>query len=135
MHAVAALGAKPTPFQAKLHKLARVLYWQQPQHNLIDQRENCGVGADAQGQRQERHGGDAGRPPEHPQPVPDISRQRIHGWQASAISIGFLRRLNIPEFQTCGPACFFRTHAGAKVVLRLHLQVRFDFGLQLSVPH
>ena len=50
---------------------------ERPQDDAVDDRENRGVGADAERERQHGHGGEAGSAPQHAQPMTHIARHVV----------------------------------------------------------
>ena len=56
----AIVAAVVLPAAPQQHKLLRILDREQAQEELVDQRENSGIGADAQGQRKHRDGNEDG---------------------------------------------------------------------------
>jgi hypothetical protein len=66
------------PSHGEQHQLLRILYWQEPQQNLIQQGKNGGVRPNPQRQRHHRHGHKTGAPPQRSQGIPEIANRRPH---------------------------------------------------------
>lgn len=65
-----------------MYVTVKQLMWQPARfarHNRVDQAENRGVGTDAQGKREDRNSGEAGRFSQHPEPQTDVLQERLHG--------------------------------------------------------
>ena len=69
VYAVPALRTGAAPLHAKLDQLARVLNRKKSQQDLVDEREDGGVGADSQGERNDRREREPGFQPELAQTV------------------------------------------------------------------
>src|SRR5437899_3521030 len=67
------------------HDLFRMLDRQQPQDQLIDQREDGRIGADPQGQRQDRHQAEDRRLPEAADGEQDVLQKLGHAWPSMVI--------------------------------------------------
>ena len=61
------------------HDLFGRSHGQGPQQNPVHDAKNCGVGADAEGQREDHDHRQHGRLPEHPEGVTDVLPERGHG--------------------------------------------------------
>ena len=60
------------------HQLLRVFDGQEPQQNLVEQRENRGICPDPKGQRQHRHRGESRTAAQRSKGVPKITNGSIH---------------------------------------------------------
>jgi hypothetical protein len=76
-HRDAHVGDLIRPFRGE-DEPVRLRIGQRAQQHAVDDREDGGVGADAQRQRQHRDGGEAGAARELPRPVPQVLPQGVH---------------------------------------------------------
>ena len=66
------------------HQPVGLVVGQRAQQDRVDHAEDRGVGADAQGQGQDGHGGESGTPRQHPSPVTDVLPPGFHRPSASS---------------------------------------------------
>ncbi len=74
----APVAAVVAAFHSESDQLLRVLDGQAAQQHLVEQGEDRGVGPDADGQREDRHQGEAGRLEKPPEGVPDVLQHSAH---------------------------------------------------------
>jgi len=74
---------------AQPHQLLRMADRQRPQQCLIEQRENGGVGADAQRQREHRHQCKTGRLQQLTDSVTKVEKNGVHNFQFRVSSFKF----------------------------------------------
>ena len=112
---------------AQLHQLPRIPDRQHPEQHRVDQAEDRGVGADTKGQRDHGDDGKAGAPPEHTEPVSQVSPQIVNDAESARIPTFFLDQLDASEGTQSRVARLLRRHARLDVVLDLS----FDMEAQL----
>ncbi len=105
---------------AERDEALRLRVRQRPQQHGVDDGEDGGVGADAERQRDKRGGREPRGPPQHPEAVPDILRQRLEHREAALIAprVGDLRLA--AEIQSGGAARRRRVEAAGAVALFQH---------------
>ena len=69
----------PPRHPIQLHQPLRISHRQGAQHDGVDQTEDGGIGADAEGQRDHGNGGETGALAQHAHAVADILKQTFHG--------------------------------------------------------
>ena len=114
---------------AQLHQLPRIPDRQHPEQHRVDQAEDRGVGADTKGQRDHGDDGKAGAPPEHTEPVSQVSPQIVNDAESARVPTFFLDQLDASEGTQSRVARLLRRHARLDVVLDLS----FDMEAQLLV--
>jgi hypothetical protein len=77
-HVAAGIAPEMIPRAVEQHELLGILDRQRPQQHFVDQRENGGIGADPQGDGQQRDEREQGRAAEAAPRVPEIPREMTH---------------------------------------------------------
>ncbi len=111
----------------------RPLHRQHPQRDGIDEAEDGRVGADSNGQRENRHRRKPGVLGQHPQGEPDVLKQRVDEAHTPRVTAFFLDLFDAAEFAQRGVASFFHTHPCGKVLLSLFRDVERQLVRQLLV--
>jgi hypothetical protein len=129
--ALARLGVASQDRQ--LHELLRVSDRQPSQQQRVDEREDRRVRADAEGKRQDDHGGEPAILPQRSNRVSKVLRQRIETWPSSLIAIGFPDLLHAAEVAARGGARLLGGHSVSDMCLREQIQMRPDLVVQRNV--
>ena len=106
------------------HETAGVLDGQRAQHEAVDQGEDRGVRADAEGERQDGNGRHDGRGAEGPNREAQVSPETLDEAHTERISILFLDLIETAEFEPC-PADGLCTREPAG-------DVRFDLVVEVK---
>ena len=113
------------------------LFWmrhrQVAQQDLVGQRENRGVSADAERECENRDGGEAWRFAEHAKGEAQILEQCIEERKAAVFAIAFSGLFEATEVQERLVAGFLTAHALSDVALDGHVQVRTQFSVEVAV--
>jgi len=73
------------------YEVLRIAHGQRAQHDGVDQAEDCGIGSDAEGERNDCEGGKAGTLAQHAQAVADILKQTLHGDPRKEVGLSELK--------------------------------------------
>lgn len=115
------------------HELVGTLDRQWPQQHRVDQAEDGGVGAGAERQRDDGHGGKAALPAEHAQGVSQILERRLDERQAAAIPIDLFDLIDAAEGAQRRVPGVVSGHPSAPVLVDLHLEVAADLVVEIPL--
>ena len=99
----------------------------------MDDAEDGRVGADAERQRQDGHGGEARRPAQHPRGVVQIPPGIIQPAQGSFVAVPLLHLLDAAERALRGESGIVGRQAAASKLVFEQRQVGRDFSGELAV--
>ncbi len=105
------------------HQPIRVWKRQRPQEQRVNDREDREVRADADRQRRESGGGEAGRPPEQPNRVARIATYSVEHPQPACVTAVVLDAFEPAEFHACAAHGFLHRHSGAHQIVGVLLEV------------
>jgi len=71
-------------------ELLRILDGEEAQQDLIEERENGGVGANAESQREDGYGGEAGSTGEHAEGVLEVAKDGVEPTKDGEMARGFV---------------------------------------------
>ena len=111
------------PRRAQDEELLRMRHGQIAQQDLVGQREDGRVGADAERECEDGHGGKARRLSEHADSEEQISPQRVHQGFPAARTHNFLRNFETAAFQANGANGILAAHPLLHLFRRFHLQI------------
>ena len=106
---------------------------QRPEERRIDDAEDRGVDADAEGQRRHSGGGEAWRLREEPQRIPQVLQQRLHAAEATAVANGFPRLFDTADRAPRLAMGLGRRQSAAERILLEHFEMRAQFVVELAV--
>src|SRR5690348_1705450 len=118
---------------AKHDKLRRVAHRQRTEDHRVDQAEDRRIGADAEGQRQDRYGCEPGVAAELAEAVAQILDQGFEPLEAPGGAHLFLDLRGVAEGAACGVGGFFRRSARGLLVFRFQFQMTAQFALKLRL--
>src|SRR5262249_25862267 len=101
------------------------------QQRGVNDTEYRGVRADAQRQRERGRGRETGRFEQHPRPIPRVPPEFFKSPKPAEVPILLLHLLDSAEAAPSRESRFFLAHPPAKVLRRLHLQMKAHFGVHL----
>jgi hypothetical protein len=104
-----------------------------PQDHGVDDREDRGVGADAQSQRQQRHGGEHGTAPKRAEPVAQISSDLVQPGAVPSRSDAFLGLFDAAEMKHRRSPCVGRRRAVTHPLGSSHFHKRLQLVVQVSL--
>jgi hypothetical protein len=104
---------------------------ERPQQDGGDQAEHHGVAADAQGERQDRHGGEAGLAQEHAAGVADVLPERLQGREAPDVAAGLLGGGPAPEAADRRLARRHGVHPSGRVLRLAHREVEAQLVVEV----
>jgi hypothetical protein len=113
--------------------LLRIFYGKGAQENDIEEAEDCSVGTNAQGERQDRHHGEDRRSQQHAKGIAAVLQDGFNNGEACFDVIAFANGLNSAEFEDGLPTGFGVGHARANVCFRQEREMLFDFLAQSAV--
>jgi hypothetical protein len=111
----------------------RIVNWQRPKENCINQAEDGGVGADAEGEREDGGGSKARRFAQHAEGEAEVLEKRVEERKAASIAVfvfGLLRAAEADEGLAAG---FGGREATLKIFFDGELQVGRDFVVEVAV--
>src|ERR1700741_5331338 len=103
------------------------------QQKGVHHTENGGVGANAESEREDGDDGEAGTLAQGARGVAQILEQRLDEGKRTPLAIELLGGLEATELHERLAAGFLRSHAGAQIVIHVHLEMAFHFGGELKV--
>jgi hypothetical protein len=115
------------------HELVAVWVRQRPQQELIDDREDGGVAADAEGQRQDHGERKAWAEPETTSGVSDVSRDIFCKVHRASLHQLLLDLRDTAKLAACRVQGLSRIHAAAHEALLEHCQMLPEFVVQFLV--
>src|SRR5215469_112969 len=121
------------PGRAQDDELLRMRHRQVAQQDLIGQREDGGVGADAQGESENGDGGEARRFSEHAKSEAQILEQGVEEGKATAVAVALPGLFETAELEERLAAGLFGGHALSEVAFDSHFQVRTQFGVEVAI--
>ncbi len=107
--------------------------WKRLEKNSVDDTEDCGVGADAEGEREDRDRGEAGIFAQHAEGETKILKRGFDEGKAAEFAICFFELGIAAKADARGASGFFGGHAAADVFLRRHFEMRVEFVLEFAI--
>ena len=114
-------------------QLPRVFHGQGLQQDGIEHAEDCGVGADAQRERENGSCGEDRAPAEDSQRVSHVLEEEIDERQTALIAISLLHRLHSTERSPRQVPRLIRMHPSRTVLGGGELEMHLDFFVQLPI--
>ena len=105
------------------------------EHQVVEHREQSEIDADAEGQREHRHGGEAGILQHLSRAITKILSQIFNPTQAALIAASLLDGFHPSELPQSRITRFIRMHPRINVLLRLHFNVRKHLVVHLRIKH
>ncbi len=106
--------------------------WERLENDGIDDAEDGSIGADAEREREDGHGGNQRVSPKESTGVSKILNERLDRWKPSPVAILFLNLFNAAELLQRSGARVDWIHSVRDFLLDLQLDVRPDLIIQLS---
>jgi hypothetical protein len=113
--------------------LIRVAEGQRAEKYGVDDGENRGVCANAQGHGGDGDGCETRILSQHAEREAEVLRELVEEGKTALIAMGFFCRLDAAKFDERLAARFGGAEAAAEIVLDVELQVGFEFGGELAV--
>src|SRR5262249_41009888 len=104
-----------------------------PKQHGVDDAEDGGVGADAESERENRGERESGAGAKHSRTKADILDQMLNDRKTAAIAVQLLRLLEPAQVDQRVSARLLRCHAGADVVIDVHLQMAVELHPHLAL--
>ena len=119
MHIDDNLRAGMTPKQARREAILKL--------GGIDEGEDGDAGSDAESKHEDGGDGETGAAAELAKGVADVLDHGLEEGDGAAFAVGLLCWFCATQFEDRFAACLLRGHAGAEVVVDVHLEVAVDF--------
>jgi hypothetical protein len=107
--------------------------WERAKKDGIDDREDGGVGANAEGESSDGHGGEGGRFPEKAKSKASVVEERFSEGKRLLVADELFGLFEATEFEEGLAAGFFGGHAFGEVVVDVELEVGGEFGVEVAV--
>ena len=114
-------------------KLLRLAIGKRPQQHAVHHRENGGVGADAEREREHRYGGEAGILAQHAQTIANIHEKVLKCGPLPDFAAALLDLEDVAKLPPGGEGRFFPRHAAGHQLIDFFRQVLFDLRGKVAV--
>src|SRR5690348_5535804 len=112
-------------------QLIRLIYGKSPQQQCIDEAKDCGVGADAESEGENRDRREAWGFAQHTQREANVAREIVPEEPAAEFVEALLSLGDVAESAAGGVVSFLFAEALFAEACNLQLQMRFDFALEI----
>jgi hypothetical protein len=99
----------------------------------VDPTEDSRGGADSDGERDHGDGGEGGIPRHHAQAITEVLQKAFQAREGRPLAIGLPGLFDAAKLDRCASTGLLRSHPGAQVVFDVHLQVGFEFSLEIGL--
>jgi hypothetical protein len=117
----------------RVHDAVRVGVGEGVEQHGVDEREHCGGGADAEGERENGDGGEAGIAAQSAEAVADVAAELVEEAHADGGAICFVLRRGLTQVDASFALGFFGSEPLAHEVFLIGLLVRAEFFFDIAV--
>lgn len=116
-----------------MEDLLWILDRQWPPERCMKKRKHRGVRADAEGECEDGHGGEAGTLAQHTEGVARVLQECFDDGQAVEFAIGFFQLCEASQPHASSALGFFWRHASPDIFVREHFEMDLKFILEVLI--